>query len=112
MPTIDITVKADKPQCLRQILDLLSTILSVRQSQKAFYNMAAKQAGVSLNEFIISDWEEDETSKIYNEMIQQKTMRNSKKENHDRAILSWFSYYVVIIQFVYSTLIIIINRPK
>ena len=46
-----------------------------KKGRKAFYNMAAKQAGVSLNEFIITAIEEkmkSETPEIYNEMIQQE----------------------------------------
>ncbi len=46
-----------------------------KKGRKAFYNMAAKQAGVSLNEFIITAIEEkmkNETPEIYNEMMQQQ----------------------------------------
>ena len=46
-----------------------------KKGRKAFYNMAAKQAGVSLNEFIITAIEEkmkSETPEIYNEMMQQQ----------------------------------------
>lgn len=56
--TMNIKVEEDKSQCLGQILNLHSTILSVRQSRKTFYNIATKQAEVSLNEFIITAIEE------------------------------------------------------
>ena len=55
-----------------------------KKGRKAFYNMAAKQARLSLNEFIITAIEEKmkrETPEIHNEMQQQeKTIRNSKKK--------------------------------
>ena len=47
-----------------------------KKGRKAFYNMAAKQAGVSLNEFIITAIEEKmkkETPEIHNDMQQEKT---------------------------------------
>ncbi len=48
-----------------------------KRGRKAFYSMAAKQAGVSLNEFIITAIEEKmkrETPDIYNKMEQEKSV--------------------------------------
>ena len=52
-----------------------------KKGRKAFYNMAAKQAGVSLNEFIITAIEEkmkSETPEIYNNMMQQQKKTNQE----------------------------------
>ena len=68
--TIDITAKADKSQCLGQNLSRWPTVLLVNQDLKAFYNIVAKQAGVSLNEFIITAIDEqmkNEAPEIYND---------------------------------------------
>ena len=53
-----------------------------KKGRKAFYNMAAKQAGVSLNEFIITAIEEkmkNETPEIYNNMMEQQEVYLQKK---------------------------------
>ena len=53
-----------------------------KKGRKAFYNMAAKQAGLSLNEFIITAIEEkmkNETPEIYNNMMEQQEVYLQKK---------------------------------
>ena len=47
-----------------------------KKGRKAFYNMAAKQAGVSLNEFIITAIEEK--MKSDNNMMQQQKKTNQE----------------------------------
>ena len=61
----------------------LKESLWAKKGYKAFYNMAAKQAGLSLNEFIITAIEEkmkNETPEIYNDMIQQQEKTNLEQQ--------------------------------